>query len=286
LIEALLNLKRTFSTHPLTRDAQLKAWIRFLSWQLNSRIRDEVIFQWIEGQHLAIRRGMTGATGNVYLGLHEFCDMMVCLHFLRPGDLFFDLGANVGSYSVLAAGVCGANVWAFEPDPDSVTQLNRNIVINNLTTLAKVYECALGSAEADVPFTVGLDTMNKVSTTSSTPVRTVRQQRLDGFTDLPSRPIMIKIDVEGYEESVIEGATKTLENSWLKMIELETITPVISNVLSDNSFEPAYYDPFSRTLAREPVGPRSSNALYVRDWPFVSSRLTSAKAIEVLGHRI
>jgi hypothetical protein len=95
------NLAQVFSTHPLTRGAPWKAWIRFVVWQIRSRIHDDLIFSWIEGQRLAVRRGMTGATGNIYMGLHEFCEMMLPLHFLREGDLFLDIGSNVGSYTVL-----------------------------------------------------------------------------------------------------------------------------------------------------------------------------------------
>lgn len=47
---------------------------------------------------------MTGATGNWYCGLQEYEDMSFVLHALRPGDLFVDVGANIGSYSILAAG--------------------------------------------------------------------------------------------------------------------------------------------------------------------------------------
>ena len=75
---------------------------------------------WIGGQRLSIRRGMRGATGNIYVGLHEFADMMLTLNFLREGDLFLDIGANVGSYTVLASGICRAVTWAFEPDPGTV----------------------------------------------------------------------------------------------------------------------------------------------------------------------
>ena len=74
---ALGNLARFFSRHPLTRDEKLKAWARFAAWQVKSRMQAEVIFPWIAGQRLVVRRGMTGATGNVYAGLHEFVDMMV-----------------------------------------------------------------------------------------------------------------------------------------------------------------------------------------------------------------
>jgi hypothetical protein len=97
----IADLVNVFSTHPLTRDAPWKAWTRFVVWQVRSRIHDDLIFSWIEGQRLAVRRGMTGATGNIYMGLHEFCEMMLPLHFLREGDLFLDIGSNVGSYTVL-----------------------------------------------------------------------------------------------------------------------------------------------------------------------------------------
>jgi hypothetical protein len=40
---------------------------------------------------------------------------------------------------------------------------------------------------------------------------------------------------------------------------------------SENQFEKAYYDPFSRRLDRKPIGPRSSNFFFVRDWPFVAT---------------
>jgi|SRR3984893_1222425 hypothetical protein len=107
-MKAVIDLARFFASHPLTHTSPIKAWQRWLSWQIKSRLRDEVIVPWIGGQLLAVRRGMTGATGNVYAGLHEFADMMFLLHFLRERDLFLDIGANVGTYTVLASGVCRA----------------------------------------------------------------------------------------------------------------------------------------------------------------------------------
>lgn len=60
---------------------------------------------------------------------------MVPLHFLRPGDLFLDIGANVGTYTVLASGVCGGKIMAFEPDPRTLRHLQRNIELNQLENL-------------------------------------------------------------------------------------------------------------------------------------------------------
>jgi FkbM family methyltransferase len=185
VIEAVRNLTQLFSNHPLTQDNISAGWLRFISWQIGSRLKKEIIFPWIEGQHLAVKRGMTGATGNIYVGLHEFADMMFLLHFLRRHDGFVDVGANVGSYTVLASGVCGAKTYAFEPDPNSVAHLRRNISVNSLEDLVVVFEYALGADRKDVLFTVNLDTMNKVvsceglTARDEPKVRLVRQERLD-----------------------------------------------------------------------------------------------------------
>ncbi|MDN2583382.1 hypothetical protein [Aquibium sp. ELW1220] len=72
---------------------------------MQSRLQDEVIIDWIDGAKLAVRRGMIGATGNIYCGLHEYVDMRFVLDTLQPGDLFVDIGAPVVSYTVLASKV-------------------------------------------------------------------------------------------------------------------------------------------------------------------------------------
>jgi FkbM family methyltransferase len=285
---SLANIAHFFATHPLTRKAPLKAWARFVSWQIRSRMQEEVIVPWIAGQRLAVRRGMAGATGNIYVGLHEFADMMFVLHFLRGGDLFLDIGANVGSYAILASGVCRATTWAFEPDPNTVRSLRRNVAINDLDELVTVYELALGDADGEIPFTVGRDTGNRVASAGEKNVRTVRQKRLDALIGGASHPIlMIKMDVEGYGEEVLRGAQALLANDPLKIIVLEWPTPSIRDVLRSHHFTSAYYEPFSRKLQREPVDSfSSSNSLFVRDWEFVNSRLTTANKIKVLSHSI
>ncbi len=243
----------------------------------------EVIVPWIEGQRLAVRRGMTGATGNIYTGLHEFSDMMLLLHFLRQDDTFFDVGANVGSYTVLASGVCGAQSVAFEPDPGTVSHLSHNITLNGLGDLVTVREVALGAETGEVPFTIGLDTVNHVASASDSNVRIVEQRRLDDVAG-ERQPAMMKVDVEGYEELMFEGADQTLKSPDLNVIELETLTPAIEDQLQGAGFERAYYDPFRRHLARQPVDIAASNALYIRDWDFVQTRVEESRAITILGH--
>jgi FkbM family methyltransferase len=280
-----MNLARFFAAHPLTREAPLSAWGRFIAWQINSRLHDEVIVQWIGGQRLAVRNGMTGATQNIYTGLHEFNDMMLALHLLRQGDLFLDIGANVGAYTVLASGVCRARTWAFEPDPFTVRHLKRNIAINCLDELVTVYNLALGASDGEVRFTVGLDTTNRVASGYDRNTRAVRQQSLDNLID-NAFPIMMKIDVEGFEEEVLRGAQRLLANLCLKVIELESVTPLIETMLTDHKFKRHYYDPFSRRFCNSPTDIQSFNSVFVRDLEFAAERLAAAEPVTVFGRAI
>jgi hypothetical protein len=92
--EAMVGIARFVWSHPICRKGRLRAFARVAYWQVRSRLQEDVVVPWIGGQRLIVRRGMTGVTGNIYAGLHEFADMALVLHFLRPDDdLFFDIGA-------------------------------------------------------------------------------------------------------------------------------------------------------------------------------------------------
>jgi FkbM family methyltransferase len=194
--------------------------------------------------------------------------------------LFLDIGANVGTYTVLASGVCKANTWAFEPDPDAVRALKRNIEINNLQELVMVHELALGATECEVMFTVGLDTCNRVATDNQRG-RLISQKPLDSFLfDL--EPTFAKLDVEGYEEEILRGGKALLGKGSLQAIELETVTAPVVEMLSLHGFVRAFYEPFARYLSKEPIGGQSCNALYVKNLSFVTSRINQSPKVRVL----
>ena len=283
-MSSLLNMFRFISSHPLTRRQRIKTLGRIAGWQIKSRIHHEVIVSWIGDQKLAVRRGMTGATGNIYAGVHEFADMMFLLHFLKSGDLFLDIGANVGTYTVLASGVCKAKTWAFEPDPETVLCLKRNIEINNLQELVTVHELALGATEREVAFTVGLDTVNRVAI-GNQPCQLVHQRPLDSLLS-DVGPTFAKLDVEGYEEEILRGGQALLGKGSLQAIELETVTPDVLEMLSLHGFVRMFYDPFTRFLSTEPVCMQSCNALFVKNVSFVNSRVGQSPKVRVLDFLI
>lgn len=66
---------RFIATHPLSLRQPIYAYWRYARWHVEGRLRKEVEFNWVEAAKLIVRDGMTGATGNIYCGRHEFVDM-------------------------------------------------------------------------------------------------------------------------------------------------------------------------------------------------------------------
>jgi FkbM family methyltransferase len=138
---------------------------------------------------------------------------------LRPDDICFDVGANLGYYTVLMAkAVPQGKVYAFEPDPFCHALLQLNIRINRLENV--VVNClALGERPGtssffrctDSAFNSFKDTARKaVSSVIEVPVTT-----LDEFVaanDVP-RVDFVKVDVEGAEGLVLAGAKRLLQDS-------------------------------------------------------------------------
>src|SRR5262245_39273440 len=100
---ALRDTLHFITTHPLNRERPLGALVRFMKWQLATRLKPgRFVHEWVGGARLFARTGETGVTGNIYCGLHEFSEMAYVLHVIGPEDVFVDIGANVGTYTVLA----------------------------------------------------------------------------------------------------------------------------------------------------------------------------------------
>ncbi len=247
--------------------------------------------KFINGTHLWARRGETGVTGNIYYGLHEFEDMAFVAHVLRPGDLFADIGANAGSYTVIAAGVAGARVIAVEPVPETLERLRANISLNSLDDHVRVEACALTDKAGTVSFTTDQDTVNHVASANETlRVIDVPAQTADALF-VKDVPRIVKIDVEGHEADLLRGAARMLSEPgvWALIIEVSgTKAEAVLTTLLRHGFEPRKYDPFTRSLAPASHSVGAGNTLFLRMAAEgdVASRLTSAEPLGVHGKRI
>lgn len=244
-------------------------------WQIRSRLQEEVVVDWIEGTKLVVRNGMTGATGNIYCGLHEFVDMSFVLHALRPGDLFVDVGANVGSYTVLAAGVVGAKAIAIEPDAETASRLASNIAINDIDVLVDTHQTAVGDKVGTIAFTLGQDTTNHVARPSDKRTQIVPLTRLDDLLE-GHDPTLIKLDVEEYETSVLKGAEQTLSKPSLLAVLIETVDFEAQKILNEHGFELYGYDPQQRKILEGFESLGAANSLYLRPSVDLEHRLRIA----------
>jgi FkbM family methyltransferase len=292
----LLNTLAFILHHPLNAPQKVAALRRYLSWQIGSRlVPGSVAFPFVDDTRLLTRAGMTGATGNLYCGLHEFEDMAFVLHALKTGDLFVDVGANIGSYTILAAGACGASVIAVEPIPATFEHLLDNIRLNGLSSLVTAKNIGVGACAGTLSFSDQLDTVNHVladNEAESTSASSISVETLDALLKEHS-PTILKIDVEGFESHVLEGATRTLDSGTLLAVLVElngsgarygTDDMSVHGWLVDRDFTPSGYEPFTRKLSPlRSKNEKSGNTLYVRNLNQLQARLDNAKPHRVLG---
>lgn len=207
--------------------------------------------------------------------------MALVLHLLRPEDGFADIGANIGSYSVLASAVVGARTTAFEPHPATHAKLLRNVAVNGIGEKVDAVLSAVGREAGVLRFTADRDTMNQVvgrdyrGAVIDVPVVCLD----DRLRDFPA--LLWKIDVEGFEEEVLEGAGRALADPRLKALMVETESARTVEILRKQGFEACSYDPFRREFREGKGG--SHNALWIRDRQECEARVQSSPMVEVLG---
>jgi FkbM family methyltransferase len=275
-------LKRTLyfiASHPLSEGRVLRNLARFCVWQAVSRIWPYPLsFELVQGARMFAARGLHGATGNLYLGLHEAEEMGFVLHVLRQGDAFCDVGANVGSYTVLAMSR-GATVYAFEPGSAAINWLRRNIELNAANGRAHAHQIALSDHSGTAAFISTRDTENRLSDDGDT---TVPVTTMDKATE-GERPALIKIDVEDGGQGVLAGAFETLRNPDLLAVVGELTGYAAVALLAQHGFAPYSYDLVSRTLSPLPDVSHRGNAIFIRDFPHVSERVKTAPPFSIRG---
>ena len=233
------------------------------------------------------KKGQTGMTGNLYSGLLEFEEMMFVIHYVRAEDIFFDVGANVGIYTLLASGLKKAKAYCFEPIPSTFYFLRMNIAANNLENLVTCYNKGVGDKPATLSFASDMDTMNKVADAKyGGDVIHAEVIRLDDFFKNISANeyCMLKIDTEGYEYNVLKGADSVLSNTRVKVVLIEmNDAEKIHQVLSDKGFVPYTYEPSKRSLIQIDHLSKA-NIIYINDLQFVQERLRTADKFFIRGY--
>jgi len=192
--------------------------------------------------------------------------------FLEPGDIFVDVGANMGLYSLIA-GHCVGNsgkVFAFEPYSITYKRLCENVSLNNFENVS-TFKLALSDRNGIFPFqisTEGYDAWNSFAKPiegRSFDVENVQCMRWDVFAseqDLIGRVALMKIDVEGWETRVLKGGSNVfsrkdapvlcVEFADLAARSAESSCSELYKALSDYGYQMFVYDRLNRRIIPDP----------------------------------
>jgi FkbM family methyltransferase len=182
------------------------------------------------------------------IGTFEDAERRALQRLAEPGMIAFDIGANVGIYSVLLGKAVGpaGQVWSIEPFPRSAAYLRRNLTLNGLTD-TRAIEGAVSDVNGESEFHVfpdGSDVYNSLGATKRPVegIQAVSRLRVPTFTldaFCAQRAIpkvdLIKLDVEGAEDRVLAGAEGVLKNSPHPVILTEMYDPSLAQCGSSRS---------------------------------------------------
>jgi FkbM family methyltransferase len=153
-------------------------------------------------------------------GMYDYNNMMLITMLLKDGGCFFDIGANIGCYTLIAAEQPKAQVVSFEPHPRTFSKLADNVKLNNLGNVQLV-NFAVGSEDAMVFMSDTVSSsMNSLQPGPADNAIEVRCTRIDSYcAQWHYRPDFIKIDIEGFEYDALLGFGDLLSQAKVLFIE-------------------------------------------------------------------
>jgi|SRR5690242_4393802 len=207
---------------PLFRLRRIPFLGPFARWASHKLVpRDSRVWVQVQGgpgEGLWLR--LNPRTGSDYLQGGGEPEVQAALQrYLRPGMTFYDMGANIGFFSLLAARIVGpeGSVVAFEADPEVAERLREHVVHNQFSKIVVLQKavwsetCTVFLARADPRVSPDRGLGHVAPTSASDTVR-VSAVSLDEFTQTFTPPDFLKCDVEGAELEVFRGAQRLLKD--------------------------------------------------------------------------
>ena len=165
------------------------------------------------------------------LGVWEAFETQLLLRYLKPGDCFLDVGANIGYFTVIAAARVGDSgcVYAFEPEPANFALLRRNLELNGVERQVCAQQAALADSEGELQLHLHPDNLgdHQVFASAANRVRvTVPSLRgADALAGKKDSVQLVKIDTQGAEHMVVQGLMPLLQASLPGLRMIVELTP-------------------------------------------------------------
>lgn len=219
--------------------------------------------------------------------------------FLRPGDVFVDVGANIGLYAVIAGHRVGdqGRVYALEPSARPFRRLLVNVALNRLANVECV-QLALSDRAEQVAISTSLDghdawnSLSRPVAGSMFTEEIIDCVRWDNFArerHLVGRVVMMKIDVEGWEQHVLRGGAETFARDDAPILQVEFTDAAarsggsscadLYRQLEALGYRLYVYDAYLGTLERDPL-----REVYPYDNLIAAKRVD--QLVERLGHHV
>lgn len=163
---------------------------------------------------LDLRQSMERA---IFYGRYERDELAFLERWLRPGDTFVDVGANIGLFTIAASrrvGPTGA-IHAIEPSPKAAERLRKHLTMNGIRNTT-VHEVALLDANGEAEITIGVESghsslVHQPSGSDRLVIQTLAAPAF--FRDLGVNPRLVKVDVEGSEPKLLPTLTRLLAST-------------------------------------------------------------------------
>jgi FkbM family methyltransferase len=214
-------------THPSNEGRRGRAVLRAANFQARARVlRRRTQARLGERSRVWADLHRRAASKVVYANPPDHREMLAWRRALRAGDLFVDVGANIGSYAIWA-GELGADVIALEPAEDTFALLIENVALNDYPIQG--IQAVAGATCGIVRFTTGRDSVNCMDPLGSAEARMITVDSV-----ITGRTVAgMKIDVEGFEIDVLRGCAQALLDQRIKLIQLEWNSTSLSAVGTD-----------------------------------------------------
>jgi FkbM family methyltransferase len=195
-----------------------------------------------------------------WVGQHELDVQAAIARILSPGDGFIDLGANAGFFTLVGAKRVGPGGWcvAVDPDPFNCESIRAQAEVNALKNCA-VLQQAVAEQAGRLRFKIAApgDSTGHLAGDAEAGATEVEANTLDAICETHGRPALVKVDVEGAEVRVLQGARRTIHDlrpAWLLEMHGDDLSRECRRILSAANYR-------FTTLAGEPL-PESDHLPY------------------------